>query len=104
MNQKRALKELLNGKEKVWLYFESVELCYRFFTQAYAEDFAFGDVPYDKWKTDNLIAVHADGQMGHAPYFFRMMLRSDQSEIIDYKRFIDGEQDIRYRFSAERGA
>lgn len=97
----RTLKQLVSEKEKVWVYLDSEEVCRCFFEQANAEGFCFGNLPYSEWVTDSLIAVHSDGQMGHPPYFVRMKLRSENTDIVDYRKYSENSGDIYYSF-AER--
>lgn len=90
----RKIRELLETEEKLWIYFDSPELCQRFYDE---DNFRFGDLPAEKWKTGFVIAVHRDGTMGHLPIFiWCMSFSSDTADCpqrIDYKRFIEGAED-----------
>ena len=98
MYQNRTLRQLVSEKEKVWVYLESAEICSEFFSQARAEGFSFGNLPYGEWVTGTLIAIHSDGQMGHAPYFAYSMLHSDRTDIVDYRKFTEGKEFFNYSF------
>ena len=58
----RNIKDLTKTNEKVWVYFDSEELCREFFKET---DLRFGDLPKEKWSAGYVIAVHSDGNMGH---------------------------------------
>lgn len=99
MYQKRTLRELVSGKKKVWVYLESKKLCECFFEKAREENFHFGDLLYGEWVTGTLIAVHSNGQMGHLPYFVYSLLTSEKSDIVDYRKYVQGEEDFYYSCS-----
>ncbi|WP_296725411.1 hypothetical protein [Ruminococcus sp.] len=100
----RTIREILSEEEKVWLYFDSEELCRQFYEET---EFRFGDLPKEKWKTGYVIGVHSDGSMGHVPLFvWCMSFSSDSPSIpkrIDYRKFISGEGDYYCKESHIKG-
>ena len=97
----RSIRELLENEETVWVYFDSEELCEEFFRSE--DGLYFGELPRDRWKTGNVIAVHRDGSMGHLPLFIWLMSFGAGRERcpvkVDYRRFISGEEDYLCRSS-----
>lgn len=90
MNQNKTIKQLVANREKVWVYLESETICKKFFKQAKMENFSFGELPYEKWVCGTLIAVHSNGQMGHAPYFVYSLLHS-KKDIVDFRKYLDDD-------------
>lgn len=95
-NQKRTLKNLVAEEKRKLIYLRNSEVCADFFEQAEKEGFHFGELPFKKWVSDNLIVLHSDGEMGHPPYFVRAKLITDSSDIADFKKYISGEKDYSY--------
>lgn len=96
--KERKIRDLFkDGKECVWLFIESEDLCREFFNKAYEEGFFFGSLKRRKWVTGDYIAVHSDGSMGHLPYFARSRMNAENSGIIDFRRFRNGEDDYLLR-------
>lgn len=96
-NQKRTLKNLVAKEEKKLVYLKNSEVCTNFFEMAKKEGFHFGDLPPEKWVSDNLIAIHSEGEMGHPPYFVRAKLNFDSSDIVDFERYVSGEDNFSYK-------
>ena len=88
--EKRTLSRLVRTQERVWIYLDSSETLNQFYEQAHAEGFYFEGVPYSKWVAGDLIAIHFDKTMGHAPYFVYSLLSSDNIDIINYRKYAAG--------------
>lgn len=95
-NQKRTLKNLVAEEKRKLIYLRNSEVCADFFKMAEKEEFHFGSLPSEKWVSDNFIAIHSDGEMGHPPYFVRAKLNSDSREIVDFEKYVSGENDYSY--------
>ena len=92
-----TIKNLLGDKEKIWLYLDNDQTCKKFFEMANAEGYTFGNLPYEKWVTGNIIAIHSDGDMGHLPIFaWCMSFKPDIRKVpirYDFAKYISGEKD-----------
>ena len=90
----RTIRDILSEEERVWLYFDTEELCRQFYEET---DLRFGDLPKEKWQTGYVIGAHSDGTMGHLSlYVWCRSFSSDSPTIpkrIDYRKFINGESD-----------
>jgi hypothetical protein len=91
----RSIREMLGNDEKVWVYFESVEWCRRFFELA--EGFSFGDLPEDEWKTGYVIAVNKTGRLGHVSLLMWCMsfgnCVNNCPRRVDFRKYIEGDSE-----------
>ena len=44
----RTIRDIISEEERVWLYFDTEELCRQFYEET---DLRFGDLPKEKWQT-----------------------------------------------------
>ena len=93
----RTIREMLGTDEKVWVYIDSRETWERFASKALAEGFHFGVLPFERWRSGYVIAVHKSGEMGHLPLFAWCMSFSGNctgSPVkMDMRKYLDGEKD-----------
>ena len=96
---KRTIAMLMDLPGRVYIYMEDDETAGRFFADAEAEGFVFGDgeKPSNKHK-DRIIAVNKDrtlnyvGSAGHAAFGSGTKTMGDCSLIrVDYKRYAAGD-------------
>lgn len=97
----RTIRELLVNEKVVWMYLDNEEVCRDFYRQAHEEGFHFGDLPYEKWVTGYVVAVHANGEMGHLSMFVWTLsfagkgpcsIRGSHTPV-DYQLYMAGEED-----------
>ena len=85
----RTIRDILSEEERVWLYFDTEELCRQFYEET---DLRFGDLPKEKWQTGYVIGAHSDGTMGHLSlYLWCRSFSSDSPTIpkrIDYRKLL----------------
>lgn len=93
----KSIRKLLGKNTGMWVYLSSQEVCAEFYRRAFEEGFRFGNLKPENWKTDYLIGVHSDGKLGHPPYFVRALLNSKTEKIVDYVKYIHGEEDFFYK-------
>ena len=97
----RTIKELLKNERVIWMYLDSEEVCREFYAQAYEEGFGFKALPYEKWVWGYVVAVHADGDMGHLPLFVWTTAFGSNGWLgipgshtpVDYKLYREGAED-----------
>lgn len=97
----RTIKELLVKDKIVWMYLDNEDVCKAFYKQAHEEGFHFGNLPYEKWATGYVVAVHDDGEMGHLPMFVWTMAFGSNGwrgiegshTPIDHQLYMAGEED-----------
>ena len=98
-----ALRDILEGK--VWVYLKDERTCRRFYEDAEAEGFRFGDRKPTDSCIDDIIAVNKDKTIAHVGFVGHMAFHAPSAVDggcfrIDYAKYIAGEQEFYY---SERG-
>lgn len=96
----RQIKDLVQDKEKVWVYLSTDGAVHQFIRNAIAEGFHWsnGD-PLQKNTTGYLFGVHRDMTVAHLSMFIWCMAFQCHGKIsgtpmcIDYEKYINGELD-----------
>ena len=93
----RTIKEMLGSKENVWVYLDGKETWEKFVSMAVEEGFGFGDLPAENWNFGYVVAVHADGNMGHLPLMiWCRSFAADMENVpekVDFSKYISGSDD-----------
>ena len=101
-NSKRtieALRDILKGK--VYVYLKDRRTCLKFYEDAEAEGFMFGNIRPTDSPADNIIAVSKDRTLAHAGFTGHMAFMSPSAvkgglTRIDYAKYIEGDEDFYY--------
>lgn len=95
----RNVAGLVRRGKRVYVYLKSKELCRRFYRDAEAEGFRFGDgISPTKKDTDNIIRLYDDwtmsyvGMWGHMAFVGIKYQKTKDTIRIDYARYIAGER------------
>ena len=96
----RQIKDLIQDKEKVWIYLSTDEVARRFIKQAVAEGFHWSNgEPLTEDTKGFLFGVHQDMSIAHLAMYIWCMAFQCHGNIpgtpmcIDYEKYINGELD-----------
>ena len=100
-----SLRDILRGD--VYVYLKDQETCRKFYEDAEAEGFRFGDILPTESPLDDVIAVHKDKTLGHAGFAGHMKFHhpeasSGEFHRIDYTKYAAGSEDFYYREERHR--
>lgn len=98
----RNLSELLKFEGAIYIYLQNPETCQKFYKQAESESFMFGDDKPTKKHTTDLIRLYQNKQMSYCATNGRIAFGSGKGTSgnilrVDFKKFIDGENDYLFR-------
>ena len=97
------LVEILPGDE-IWMYLKDREICRRFYEDAEAEGFMFGDIKPTDSPADDIIVVHSDHTLGHPGFAGHMgfyQAFTNEWIRVDYAKYITGDKDFYIRSRAD---
>lgn len=92
----RTIKELMNRKQKVYIFLSTEAIRNRFARDAEREGITFGDgVKPTERKMDDIMALQGDGTICFLGFAGRMNYYYNKTTVIriDYERYIDGCND-----------
>ena len=94
-----ALRDILGGD--IYVYLRNQAICRKFYADAEAEGFRFGDIPPTESPLDDIIAVHEDKTLGHVGFAGHMKFHnpgasSEEFHRIDYGKYSAGDKDFYY--------
>jgi len=91
-----ALRDTLKGD--VWIFLDNAETCRKFYEQAEAEGFHFGDILPTQGENDDIIALHHDRQLAHTGFAGHMRFYHGPNDTdfhrINYAKYIAGEDNF----------
>ena len=95
----KSISELSKLEGRVYVYLSSSEICKRFFEDAEAEGFTFGDgIKPSQKQTANIIALNKNGTMNYGGTNGRIAYGSGATKIgndalirVDYEDYVSGK-------------
>jgi len=95
-----VLRDILGGD--LYVYLKTQGICRRFYADAEAEGFRFGDTLPTESPLDDIIAIHENKTLGHVGFAGHMKfpnpgVSTEEFHRIDYEKYSAGDKDFCYK-------